>query len=85
LKSLAPIDSLSATTIILDEIARVVLNTLKEFGPLYGFEVEEIPALESSGRFCEFHKDSKGLEEGDVATANRIFRVRIIGSIGIRS
>lgn len=42
---------------------------LVEFGPLYGFEVEEIPALEVQDVSVSSTKIRKALEEGDVATA----------------
>jgi riboflavin kinase/FMN adenylyltransferase len=42
---------------------------LVEFGPLYGFEVEEIPALEVQDVSVSSTKIRKALEEGDVSTA----------------
>ncbi len=43
---------------------------LKEYGPLYGFEVEEIPAQEIDNVNISSTKIRKALIEGDVKTAN---------------
>lgn len=43
---------------------------LKEFGPLYGFEVEEITAQEIDDVNVSSTKIRKALAEGDVSTAN---------------
>ena len=43
---------------------------LKEYGPLYGFEVEEIPAQEIDNVNISYTKIRKALIEGDVKTAN---------------
>lgn len=43
---------------------------LKEFGPLYGFEVEEIPAQDIESVNVSSTKIRKALEAGDVVTAN---------------
>jgi len=43
---------------------------LKEFGPLYGFEVEEIPAQDIDDVNVSSTKIRKALVEGDVQTAN---------------
>ena len=43
---------------------------LKEFGPLYGFEVEEIPAEELEDVSISSTKIRQALDQGDVATAN---------------
>jgi riboflavin kinase/FMN adenylyltransferase len=43
---------------------------LKEFGPLYGFEVEEIPAQDIDNVNVSSTKIRKALVEGDVKTAN---------------
>lgn len=42
---------------------------LKEYGPLYGFEVEEIPAQEVDDVSVSSTKIRRALEEGDAATA----------------
>lgn len=44
---------------------------LKEFGPLYGFDVEEIPAQEISDVNVSSTKVRAALLEGDVVTANK--------------
>lgn len=43
---------------------------LKEFGPLYGFDVEEIPAQEISDVNVSSTKIRAALLEGDISTAN---------------
>ena len=43
---------------------------LKESGPIYGFEVEEIPAQEVDDVKVSSTKIRKALEDGDVSTAN---------------
>lgn len=43
---------------------------LKEYGPLYGFEVEEIPAQDIQDVNVSSTKIRKALAEGDVKTAN---------------
>lgn len=43
---------------------------LMEFGPLYGFEVEEIPALEVQDVSVSSTKVRKALEDGDIVTAS---------------
>lgn len=43
---------------------------LKEFGPVYGFDVEEISALDIDEVNVSSTKIRKALEEGDVQTAN---------------
>ncbi|HXC06015.1 MAG TPA: bifunctional riboflavin kinase/FAD synthetase [Bacteroidia bacterium] len=43
---------------------------LKEFGPLYGFEVEEIPAQDIDHVEISSTKIRKALQEGDVSGAN---------------
>jgi riboflavin kinase/FMN adenylyltransferase len=43
---------------------------LKEFGPMYGFDVEEISALDIDEVNVSSTKIRKALEEGDVQTAN---------------
>ncbi len=43
---------------------------LKEFGPVYGFEVEEIPAQDIDDVHVSSTKIRKALSDGDVATAN---------------
>lgn len=43
---------------------------LKEFGPIYGFDVEEIPAQEVEHTEVSSTKIRKALTEGDVETAN---------------
>jgi riboflavin kinase/FMN adenylyltransferase len=43
---------------------------LKEFGPLYGFEVEEIPAEELEDVSISSTKIRQALDQGDVVTAN---------------
>ncbi|MCF8257225.1 MAG: bifunctional riboflavin kinase/FAD synthetase [Flavobacteriales bacterium] len=43
---------------------------LKEYGPLYGFEVEEIPAQEVDDVSVSSTKVRRALAEGDVATAS---------------
>jgi riboflavin kinase/FMN adenylyltransferase len=43
---------------------------LVEFGPMYGFEVEEIPALDVDHVAISSSKIRKALEEGDLQTAN---------------
>jgi riboflavin kinase / FMN adenylyltransferase len=43
---------------------------LKEYGPLYGFEVEEIPAKDVDHIEVSSTKIRKALQEGDVTTAN---------------
>ncbi len=44
---------------------------LKEFGPVYGFTVEEIPAQELNEMAVSSTKIRKALSEGDVKAANR--------------
>lgn len=43
---------------------------LKEFGPVYGFEVEEIPAREMDHVEISSTKIRKAIQEGDIKTAN---------------
>ena len=43
---------------------------LKEYGPLYGFEVEEIPAKDIDSIEISSTKIRHALQEGDVKTAN---------------
>lgn len=43
---------------------------LKEFGPVYGFEVEEIPAEDIQDVTISSTKIRKALHEGDMSTAN---------------
>ena len=43
---------------------------LKEFGPLYGFEVEEIPAMDIDAVAVSSTKVRKAIEVGDVERAN---------------
>jgi riboflavin kinase/FMN adenylyltransferase len=47
------------------------LAHLREFGPVYGFEVEEIPAHDVDAVAVSSTKIRKALAEGDVATATR--------------
>jgi riboflavin kinase/FMN adenylyltransferase len=47
------------------------LAHLREFGPVYGFEVEEIPAHDVDAVAVSSTKIRKALAEGDVATAAR--------------
>lgn len=44
---------------------------LKEFGPLYGFEVEEIPAQEVDEVNVSSTKIRRAIKEGDIQTANQ--------------
>ncbi len=45
-------------------------EALKESGPVYGFDVEEIPAQDVDNIAVSSTKIRKALEEGDLATAN---------------
>lgn len=45
-------------------------EALKESGPLYGFDVEEIPAQDVDSIAVSSTKIRKALDEGDLATAN---------------
>lgn len=44
---------------------------LKEFGPVYGFEVEEIPAQDVDSVSVSSTKIRKALEKGDISIANK--------------
>lgn len=44
---------------------------LKEYGPIYGFDVEEIPAQDIENVKVSSTKIRNSIEEGDIVTANR--------------